>query len=321
MTFQKIERHLKKYRTSYYRAVPLVVLALFLFVLTLHSAHPFTSAEVAFTDAAPSSGLAIVPASCPSSPDTGSCGCGPAPTLQCISQSGGGAFGLGGGSVCSGYQYGCPSGYTFDGNWCVVTGSACGTSATTCAIGYTYDAASDLCTFTGCPAEYTRTVDSSGYDVCEITSPTSCVPGLLCDTDGNLHKQSADCSIASEPATPLCQYGCAGSTCNPTPVPKVVTFSLAPSLVPSGKTTVVSWNVENVTDCTVTGSNTPPDSWTQPSDTTSWSGSGVSSSIVGQTIYTLHCTPIAGALGGNGAVAKWVDQTLTVNIVPTFHEQ
>jgi hypothetical protein len=104
-------------------------------------------------------------------------------------------------------------------------------------------------------------------------------------------------------------------------VPEVVTFSLAPSLVQSGKTTAISWDVKNVTDCTVTGSNTPPDSWSQPSGTTDWNGSGVSSTIVGQTIYTLHCTVLKGAQFGNGNDATWTDQTLTVNIVPKFHEQ
>ena len=316
MALFKTVQHIAKHRLGTY-VVPLVAIFILISGVAISVVHkPFVSAEVAFTDAAPASGLAIVPASCPSSPDTGSCRCGPAPTAKCVAASGPRH-----GSSCSSYQYSCPRGYTYDGNWCVVTGSTCGATSQTCAIGYTYEAASDLCVFTGCPAGYTRTVDSAGYDVCVPTAPTSCVPGLLCDADGNLHRQSADCSIASEPATPLCQYGCTGRTCNSAPVPEVVTFSLAPSLVQSGKTTVITWNVKNVTDCTVTGSNTPADSWSQPADTTSWNSSGVSSAIVGQTIYTLHCTPHKGAQFGNGSAVKWTDQTVTVNIVPTYHEQ
>jgi hypothetical protein len=43
--------------------------------------------------------------------------------------------------------------------------------------------------------------------------------------------------------------------------------------------------------------------------------------ITGQTIYTLHCTPISGAQNADGSAATWTDQTATVNIVPVFHEQ
>lgn len=335
MTFTKIKRHLKDHRASYYRGVPLVALAFVVLALALalQGPHPFTSAEVAFTDAV-SSGLAIVPASCPSSPDTGSCGCGPrpVPTLQCVTKTPAG--------FCTRreYVYVCPGNYIFDGNWCVVTGSTCGTTPTTCPVGYTFDATGNggipvqgggSCVFTGCPSSgYTQTTDSNGNPECVLTTPTSCVPGLLCNPNdglgtghGNLYHQYADCSISKTPATPLCKYGCTGRTCNSAPPPEVVTFSLAPSLVQSGKTTIITWDVKNVTDCSVTGSNTPPDSWTQPSGTTSWTSSGVSSPVVGQTIYTLHCTVLKGIQFGPGEPPKWVDQTLSVNIVPTFHEQ
>jgi hypothetical protein len=81
------------------------------------------------------------------------------------------------------------------------------------------------------------------------------------------------------------------------------------------------WNVQNVEKCSITGSNTPPDTWTQPSGTTSWTGSETSSSIIAQTIYTLHCSIIPGAENSDGSPAVWADETATVNIVPTFHEQ
>lgn len=256
-------------------------------------------------------------------------------------------------------ECGCPIGYIYES---VSKGSTAGAGASAGGAGVGPSgtnnpvvATHDQCVFTQCPAGYTQTTNaqlrassngvansgpSGGYGaatgiptaagsgnkpICELTTPTaptSCTPRLLCDTDGNLHEQNADCTIADAPATPLCQYGCAGSTCNPAPVPKIVTFGLAPSLVQSGKTTVVSWNVVNVANCTVIGSNMPPDLWSQPTGSTSWIGSGVSSPIVGQTIYTLHCTPLNGwQYGVNGAAASWIDQTVTVDIVPTFHEQ
>ena len=311
MTLLNIKRHLQKNRAAYYRTVPIAILSFAVFTFALQNSHPFTSAEVAFSDTAPSSGLAIVPASCPSSPDTGSCGCGPKPTNCSVLER----IGFGNSASCT-----CPAGYTFDGNWCVVTGSSCNITPTTCPVGYIYDGAQ--CVFTSCPYGYTQTTDGSGNPACVETTVATCTPTLLCNgTDGNLYQRNADCSFSPTPTT-ACQYGCTGDTCNAAPAPQVVTFSLAPSLVQSGKTTVVSWNVSNVTDCTVTGSNTPSDSWTQPSGTTSWTGSGVTSSIVGQTIYTLHCTPLKGwVIGIDNTPGKWVDQTVTVNIVPIYHEQ
>lgn len=118
--------HLKKYRAAYYRIVPLGLLALAVVVLAAQTLQPFKSVEVAFTDQAPS-GLSIVPASCassPQTPDSGSCGCGPAPTQSCTEESQPGGRGA---YVCTAYSYSCPSGYTFDGEWCVVKGSACNT--------------------------------------------------------------------------------------------------------------------------------------------------------------------------------------------------
>ena len=82
------------------------------------------------------------------------------------------------------------------------------------------------------------------------------------------------------------------------------------------------------------GNNTPPDTWTEPSGATSWTGSETTSDITGQTIYTLHCSPIKNAVGtlqypspasgcthaGVGSTL-WTDQTCTVNIVPSYIEQ
>jgi hypothetical protein len=347
MTRTSIKRHFKKHRAAYCRIAPLAALAVMVAGLALQTSHPFTSAEVAFTDAAPS-GLAIVPASCPSSPDTGSCECGPAPTVTCGGQS----QVLGGGITCTSYLYECPSGYTFDGNWCVVTGSSCSPNpsnstfcpdgspapngdasqcgigpggstcpagdscvpsngAGTCPAGYTLDG--NICIFTGCPAGYTQTADSNGNLECVETTPTSCTPQYLCGTDGNLYRQNADCSVSSSPAQ-SCSYGCSGNACNPAPLPQIVTFSLKPSLVPSGNSTTITWNVEYAADCTVTGSN-GDGPW--PGTT----GTRTSSAITAQTIYTLTCDPLPGVRNPDGTPFVWVDQTATVNIVPKFQEQ
>ena len=362
MTLQQIKRHFKRNHTRYYRGGPLVALVIIASVLTLSNGLPFKSVEVAFTDAAPS-GLAIVPASCPSSPDTGSCGCGPEPTAT----------------------FSCPEGYTFDGYWCVVSGSSCKVAATcpdgstapngdtaqcSCTSGNTnacvwttyctgandvngnnwqlwqysnaippaYRSLGESCSpdtvlcpsgYTGiypncvapatCPSGYTGTPPDcvaafcpSGYTGTPPDCVQSCTPRYICGTDGNLYHEDASCNISSTP-TQICEYGCSGSICSAPPAPQVVTFSLKPSLVTSGKTTTVTWNVLHVAGCSVTGTN--GDSWTGNT------GAQTSSAITGQTIYTLHCSVLTGARNPDSSIASWIDQVATVNIVPKYHEQ
>ncbi len=91
-----------------------------------------------------------------------------------------------------------------------------------------------------------------------------------------------------------------------------------PALVAAGKTTHVYWNVKNALDCSITGSNgdgvagSAPGVW---NTFTSGLSGKVSSPIVSRTIYTLLCHALAGA------VPALVQESVTVNIVPTFQEQ
>jgi len=101
--------------------------------------------------------------------------------------------------------------------------------------------------------------------------------------------------------------------CYAPPAPSVTNFSVHPTLVSSGETTNISWSVNSVGSCTVTGTN--GDSWTTASDTE------VSKPILGQTIFTLSCTVIPGAENANGSPATWTDQARTVNVVPKFQEK
>ncbi len=176
-----------------------------------------------------------------------------------------------------------------------------------------YAQVNGACIFTDC---------SQGYSYQNGTCiRTSCTSIPVCS--GNDIVDSCTGLPIGNPSTcdPPYSAGCLGGYCLPPAAPKVVSFSLAPSLVSSGKTTTITWGVENVTSCTVTGSNDPSDTWTQPSGTDSWTGSGVSSAITGQTIYTLHCAVISGAANSDGSPATWTDQTATVNIVPKFEEK
>lgn len=129
-----------------------------------------------------------------------------------------------------------------------------------------------------------------------------CVPGFECGNDGNVYRKNMQCELTLHEE---CQWGCANGACNPAPAPEVVTWKVTPTLVAKNKTTVVSWEVRNVTSCSVSGTN--GDSWT------GMQGVNTSSPLIGQTTYTLHCTPYTGQ--------NWTDRTAIVNIIPVFQEQ
>ena len=104
-------------------------------------------------------------------------------------------------------------------------------------------------------------------------------------------------------------------------MPQVITWSVTPRLVRPGGTTVVSWNVEHASSCSITGSNGDGTN----GDVSSWKGlssvpPGKQSGIISsQTIYTLQCAPLPGA-EATIDLPLWIDQTRTVNIVPSFRE-
>lgn len=80
-----------------------------------------------------------------------------------------------------------------------------------------------------------------------------------------------------------------------------------PSLVSRGATTKVHWSTNNMTACTVTGSNA--DTW---SGITSPVGGSTSSAITDRVVYTLSCT--------NAATQTFTKQAV-VNILPSWKER
>ncbi|MCR4325817.1 MAG: hypothetical protein NUV59_03345, partial [Patescibacteria group bacterium] len=76
-----------------------------------------------------------------------------------------------------------------------------------------------------------------------------------------------------------------------------------PQIVPTGLPTTITWNVDNVSDCTVSGDN--GDGWSGTS------GSHSSSPILQQTIFTLHCDPLDGST---------LNESVVVNVLPIFQE-
>ena len=94
-------------------------------------------------------------------------------------------------------------------------------------------------------------------------------------------------------------------------------LSAAPTLVGSGKSTHLYWNVKNALDCSITGSN---GDGVDGGATGAWNAftsglSGkVSSPLKSRTVFTLLCHALAGA------VPSLVQESITVNIVPNFQE-
>ena len=139
---------------------------------------------------------------------------------------------------------------------------------------------------------------------------TCCTPMNICKADGNLYSKDSSCNVSTSPVE-NCTYGCTGSICKPPPAPKVKSFTVKPILVKNGATSTAAWEVLNVTQCTVSGSN-GDGPWTGAT------GSHSTGAINSQTIYTLSCSIIPGAKNEDGTDAQPVSQSVTINIVPMY---
>jgi hypothetical protein len=69
----------------------------------------------------------------------------------------------------------------------------------------------------------------------------------------------------------------------------------------------VFWNLDNVSDCTIAGSN--GDNWNL---TSSGEGGETTGPITAQTIFTLSCT---------GLDESSIHESATINILPVFQER
>ena len=145
---------------------------------------------------------------------------------------------------------------------------------------------------------------------CQSTQGNYCADssGTPNATGPQIWNRNPDCTTAY---VSTCSYQCSSGACVAPPSPQgnipgqnsSVAIMASPSIVPSGKTTTVTWNVVNVTSCTVT--STGGDSWS------GLSGTQTSKPISNQTVFKLSCTD----LGGN----PW-SQSITVNVIPVFRE-
>jgi len=151
-------------------------------------------------------------------------------------------------------------------------------------------------------------------DFSQVQTATLCQALTYCKTSTQVCQRvpdTIDPTICTETCA-ICEYGsCVGNACYfPSPNGNI---TAVPSIVAQGNTVVVSWNAENVRNCTVTGDNSDGP-WNQGAGADDIvTGSNTSSAIQKQTVYTLDCLELDDQ-------NHFIDD-VTVNLVPGFIEK
>src|SRR3989344_5593804 len=316
-----------------------VLVAVAILATLLNSRQPFASSEVQFTDSS-ASGLAIVPASCPSSPHyAGECDPSPVCNVPAVAA----LFGVNcpEPAICANGASNYPT-CTFPPSTCANGASnypTCTFPPSTCANG-----ASNYPTCTFPPS--TCANGASNYPTCTFP-PSTCANGAsnypTCtfppSTSANGASNYPTCTFPPSTCAngasnyPTCTFAptctllryCVGtslwlrnSVCSTSLIeacsndcgcvlsPSVIVWQVRPTLVQSGERVNVNWDTKNVKSCTVSSTNPPGAIWSGRA------GSQQCGSIKGSTIYTLRCT---------GLDNSPVTRSTTVNIIPIFQEQ
>ncbi|MDO8522100.1 MAG: hypothetical protein Q7S08_02315 [bacterium] len=158
--------------------------------------------------------------------------------------------------------------------------------------------------------------DVVGWLDFSLASGPSCTPVYSCSGTQTILYTDSFCQTTTYATCTAPAFCSSGSSACLYPQPSFISsvgftghLQLLPSLLSSGDTTQVHWEVSNVTSCTVTGTN--GDSWTGLS---SGASGQTSSAITGQTTYTLTCAAYAGVTPAT------LSEIQTVNIIPIFEE-
>ncbi|HWP61694.1 MAG TPA: hypothetical protein VN495_03755, partial [Candidatus Paceibacterota bacterium] len=107
-----------------------------------------------------------------------------------------------------------------------------------------------------------------------------------------------------------CSYQCSAGACV-APPPASGSISITPSLVASGGTVTISWNISNV-DGSCTISDTNGDRWSSSANASNVAaGSMTSPQILKQITFTISC---------KGLDSVQFQQSATVNTIPGFRE-
>ncbi|MBM3271902.1 hypothetical protein FJY94_01290 [Candidatus Kaiserbacteria bacterium] len=146
------------------------------------------------------------------------------------------------------------------------------------------------------------------------TTYLMCTPSYTCAGNTIMLSDSSCISTAVTTCTTPAFCFAGSSVClypPPTAVPSTGSLTghlqIKPALVARSATAKLYWNIENVSSCTVTGSN-GSDSWTGATSTAS---GRQTSAITSRVDYTLSCTALDGSS---------FQESATVNVVPVYRE-
>ncbi len=168
---------------------------------------------------------------------------------------------------------------------------------------------------------YTGTATGSGSATCSATVDVSCTPGYTCSGD-TIQYQNAACAISNistcsspgycSPGSSICLY----PPMTPTPIVTTDGATLSghlvarPSLVRSGTSTKLYWNIENAQVCVVRRLDTNAVVSTQ----TSSGSSGVAATITAKTDFRLYCEAYPNTSPAN------LTDIVTARVVPSWLE-
>ena len=153
-------------------------------------------------------------------------------------------------------------------------------------------------------------------DFSQASGP-SCTPVYTCSGTQTILYTNIACQTSTYATCAAPTFCSSGASVCLYPQPTFITSSggltghlqLLPELVSGGETTQIHWNVDNVTSCSLSGTN--GDSWTGLS---SGPAGKTSSVITGQVTYTLTCAAYPGV------TPPTLSESATVNVIPVFEE-
>ena len=145
------------------------------------------------------------------------------------------------------------------------------------------------------------------------TVTVTCAPTYSCSNQTIQHTD-ASCNVSNVTTCTAPSFCSAGSSICLYPSPSFIQsgsqsghLTAIPQILPSGLTTMLFWDVANVSSCTVTG--TDGEHWSGASSPTNGQAT---SPILQQTTFTLACSGLDGSS---------INESIVVNVLPVFQER
>ena len=204
------------------------------------------------------------------------------------------------GASCFGTLAVCPIGQSWNGSSC------------TCSAGQTWNG-TQCVSVPSCPAGQSWNGIACACPTGTVWNGTQCkaqcIAGYFCKNN-NVYHRTVSCVESPLPVYE-CTYGCSNGACNPPPAP-IMSLTVNPVLVRSGKPVTLKWSATNVVSCIVSGTN--GQSWSCIRSACAPQTVKQSIGIVAQTTFTFTCTALPGRTPNANSISR------TVNIIPVWCE-